>query len=283
MNVIDSEIADAIKVCIQRGLGLRATARVACITNNTASRYIFKFKEEGITKIENPPPLPEITKNSSYGAKSVRINKIMPNRYCKCGCGKISSGIYLMGHNPELIRNAAQAQIKKEREKVRKELIEEYHRDRFQDRDDLFKKFKGKGFNNVSLGIILKDGLKDESYKLNKDDLSVPKRKYIIKEREGELILRHIPYERETEIKFLTNRGNFISLDDTLSGDTQMHEIVSPENNYSGMSPLDILMEKEERETKEYQSIRYERHKFSEYIEKNKGLVSIADFDIKLK
>lgn len=158
---------------------------------------------------------------------------------------------------------------------LRADMVEAFHQNRFQTRDDLVESFLPRYPNKQALTHIFLRGLSDESYRLNRDGLSAPpnRRRERLTNGPEPYIRKSIPNEHETDIQYLTRLHGFLSLDEVRNDDgaSSHHEEIP---SFS-MDPAEILMMKEE--SLERDELNQRRKSFHTWQEKDKPLISVGD------
>lgn len=300
MNEIDSLQRDQVQWALDHGLGLRGAQRKFGIHRDTVKRWFCIIK--GL-------PLPKWHgKEAGTSKKKLATPEYAPVAPNTCGCGCGAPTTVLQYDDPKTGKKAGQyrnwaaghytmaaarmkgpnhipqSQRHKALNVLRKKMLDELHRDRFQTRDDLFVKFSKEGYSNVTLGIVLKYGCEDLSYRVNPDELPVPGRKKKPKVETEEFVLRVIPHERETEIPLLVDKKFVASLDAPIGdGDTDRHDLIGHSSwghAVEHLDPLEALIAKEEAELAENQGLKHDREKLRQWEEANKPLTQFPDIKL---
>lgn len=260
MNVVPETVRNEIIALSKGGMGQRKICRTLGVSGHTVQRYAgknpdrsAKFKEVRANMGTGRPEI--LDKRPGFCAcgcgESTQVYTTGPlkGRWCKWKKGHASGGIkrrvIMIGRGCVTI-----SQRKRYADDLRREMVAEFHRDRFQNRSEMLDKFSDRGFDRANLSRLFINGLTDKSRRINEDELPVPAPRawYTPSKYSEPLERKFIPYEAKTDIKYLTRSGRFLCLDESPldDGDT-MHGIIG---GYDA-DPLSILMEKEEYEAEQ--------------------------------
>lgn len=256
---LDPTIATRIVELVKAGKSARAITRELGVHQDTVAKYARPIRSKIESKIRKPLPIKSLSPIPGI---------------CACGCGGLTSkyiqqdvargkpvGAYrkwIKGHFciAQRMANArsglSQLKIIAQRNRLRADMVAAFHQDRFATRDDIVERFLPQaevlGTDKPNLTRIFINGLIDESYKLNQDELSVPP----VRPKPGnisleEYVRKPISYENETDIKYLSRSWKFLSLDDTTDHENGIdhHRLA-----YNNLDPAEIMMLAEEDEEK---------------------------------
>ncbi len=271
-NHLKPEKRQAVLDCLAKGMGIRAIARFAETSPNTVTRIADEGKEVK-------------RKYASYRPKT------LVSGLCACGCGiktelhkdglkKGQYRWYVKGHAKAYQQRVKQSKPpklesryweRKKHDEIRKEIVKMVYHDRTLQRETIFCAFAKSGYSNVTIGMLLSNGVKDPSYKLNDGELAVPPRAPRVSQRFEPYERKHIEYEAATDIKYLTKARHVTALDVRLDGGSSLHEFIPS----LSMDPAEAMMWAEEQMERDDLNVR--TNQFRRWEESTMPITSVSE------